>query len=544
LLLGGRIQESDSWLVRGAKNLYSPLLDFGLRHRWIVVLPLVLLFAGSVWLFGRLGGELLPELDEGDLTAFMVRSTSAGLDASIEMQTSAERVLRELFPEIIHTFSRIGTDEIASDPMGVNVSDAYLILKPRDEWRKVKGEPIEKEMLAELMGQELSKRIPGQTYLFSQPIEMRFNEILEGTRADVAIKIFGPDYTTLERLAGEVLTILQDVPGGGDVEPDAIGQGPALEIRPRRAALARYNLDTADINAAIETAFAGTEVGHFVDGNRRVPVVVRLPEEARADMAAIGRLPVGTHEGGLLTLQQVADVKDTLQVSTIVRENSQRRVGVLVSVRDRDLASYVEDARAKIAARLKLPEGYQIEFGGQFENLVAAKRRLVVVVPLALGVIFFLITLSFGSVRQAVLVFLSVPLAATGGVVALWIRDMPFTISAAVGFIALSGIAVLNGIMLISFINQLRAQGRPVRAAVVEGTLTRLRPKLMTALVASVGFVPMAFSTGAGAEVQRPLATVVIGGVITSSFLTLLVLPLLYDWFETRTAKTKVSTSS
>ena len=537
LLLGGRIRETDSVLVRLCKQAYAPLLGYGLRHRWFVVLSLTVLFALSGWTFSRLGGELLPELDEGDLTAFMVRSTSAGLEASIEMQVSAERVLRDLFPEITHTFSRIGTDEIASDPMGVNVSDAYIMLKPREQWRRVEGRLIEKEALADLMRAELSRRIPGQTYLFSQPIEMRFNEILEGTRADVAIKLFGPDYATLERLAGEILTVLEDVPGGGDVEPDAIGQSPALEILPRRDALARYNVDTHDINTAVETAFAGTEVGRFVEGNRRTPVVVRLGEEARADPTALRNVPVGTHDGGLLTLGQVADVRDTLQVSTIVRENSQRRVGVLISVRGRDLASYVEEARAKLATRLKLPEGYHLEFGGQFENLVAAKRRLAFVVPLALGLIFFLIVLSFGSVRQAALVFVCVPLAATGGVAALWLRDLPFTISAGVGFIALSGIAVLNGIMLVSFINQLRAQGRDVRTAVLEGTLTRLRPKLMTALVASLGFVPMALSTGAGAEVQRPLATVVIGGVVTSTFLTLVVLPVLYDWLETRRAR-------
>ncbi|OHE81169.1 MAG: cation transporter [Verrucomicrobia bacterium RIFCSPLOWO2_12_FULL_64_8] len=536
LVLGGRIREGDSGLVRLAKRLYGPLLDFGLRRRRLVVLALVTLFAGSLWVFGRLGGELLPELDEGDFTAFMVRSTSAGLEASLEMQNSAEHVLHELFPEITHTFSRVGTDEIAQDPMNPNVSDAYIMLKPHQAWRRAGGRPIAKEALAGLMARELSQRIPGQTYLFSQPIEMRFNEILEGTRADVAIKIFGPDYATLERLAGEVLTVLQGVPGGGDIEPDAIGQAPVLEILARRDALVRYNLDTNEINTAVESAFAGVEVGRFIEGNRRVPVVVRLSDNLRADVAAVRRLPVGTHDGGLLTLGQVADVRDTLQVSIIVRENSQRRVAVLVSVRGRDLAGYVAEARARLAGRLKLPEGYQLEFGGQFQNLVEAKRRLAIVVPLALGLIFSLIVLSFGRFRQAALVFVCVPLAATGGVAALWLRGMPFTISAAVGFIALSGVAVLNGIMLISFINQLRAEGRPLDAACREGTLTRLRPLLMTALVASLGFVPMALSTGAGAEVQRPLATVVIGGIVSATFLTLIVLPVLYAWVEQRAA--------
>jgi cobalt-zinc-cadmium resistance protein CzcA len=530
--LRGVLPERDSWLVRLAKRFYAPLLDLGLRRRWLVLLPAIALLAGSTWLFTRLGGELLPELDEGDFTAFMVRSTSAGLEASLEMQCTAEKVLRELFPEITHVFSRIGTDEIASDPMGVNVSDAYIMLKPRHTWRQVGGEPIDREQLAALMVAELSKRIPGQTYLFSQPIQMRFNEILEGTRADVALKIYGPDYATLARLAASAEKILRGVRGSGEVEPDAVGQAPILEIVPRRDALRRFNLDSGDLNTAVDIALAGREVGRFADGNRRLPVVVRLPESERGDPAALGRLPLGTPDGGLLTLDQLAEVRPTLQVSVIVRENGQRRVGVLVSVRQRDLAGYAEEAQARLAHELVLPAGYHVEFGGQFENYLAARRRLALVVPLALGLIFALIVMSFGRVRQAALIFVCVPLAATGGVAALWLRELPFTISAAVGFIAVSGIAVLNGIMLVSFINQLRGEGRDVRTAVVEGTLTRLRPKLMTALVASFGFVPMAVSTGAGAEVQRPIATVVIAGIVTSTFLTLIVLPVLYDWLE------------
>ena len=530
--LGGKIHEKDNWLVTLTKRCYTPLLHFGLRFRWLVVLPMLALFAWSLVLLSRMGGELMPELDEGDITAFMVRSTSAGLDVSVDLQCRAERLLLSRFPEIVHTFSRIGTDEIASDPMGVNVSDAYLILKPRSEWRAVDGEPMEKEDLANLMRAELLQRIPGQTYLFSQPIQMRFNEILEGTRADVAVKIFGDDYDKLSELAGKALEILEAVPGGGDVEPDAIGKTPALVITPKPDALRRYALHAEDLNNAVETALAGHEVGRFVEGNRRLPIVVRLAESARADVEAIRRLPIGTDAGGLLTLGQVADIKPVLQISTVVRENAQRRVGILINVRGRDIASYVGEAQAKLRDGLELPEGYYLDFGGQFQNLVEARHRLLIVVPLALALIFVLIFLSFGSFRQATLIFLCVPLAVTGGIFALHLRGMPFTISAAVGFIALSGIAVLNGIMLISFINQLRSEGRELREAVVEGTLTRLRPKLMTALVASLGFVPMAIATGAGAEVQRPIATVVIGGIITSTFLTLLVLPVLYDWIE------------
>ena len=535
-LLSGRIQEKDNWFVALTKRFYAPLLAFGLRFKWLIVLPMLALFAWSLVLLSRMGGELMPELDEGDFTAFMVRSASAGLNVSIDLQCRAERVLRERFPEIVHTFSRIGTDEIASDPMGVNVSDAYIILKPRSEWRTEGGEPIGKEDLADLMRTELLQRIPGQTYLFSQPIQMRFNEILEGTRADVAVKIFGDDYDKLSELAGKALEILEDVPGGGDVEPDAIGKTPALVITPKPDALRRFALHAEDINNAVETALAGHQVGRFIEGNRRLPIVVRLPDEVRADVEAIRRLPVGTDSGGLLTLGQVADIKPVLQITAIVRENAQRRVGILINVRGRDIASYVSEAQARLHEELQLPEGYYLEFGGQFQNLVEARQRLMIVVPLALALIFVLIFLSFGSFRQAALIFLCVPLAVTGGIFALHLRGMPFTISAAVGFIALSGIAVLNGIMLISYINQLRTEGRDVREAVVEGTLTRLRPKLMTALVASLGFVPMAIATGAGAEVQRPIATVVIGGIVTSTFLTLLVVPVLYDWTERKKA--------
>ncbi|HMJ91519.1 MAG TPA: CusA/CzcA family heavy metal efflux RND transporter, partial [Candidatus Acidoferrum sp.] len=533
LLLRGKVREEDNWLTTLFKRVYTPILHFGLRFRWLVMMPMVLLFALSVWMFTRLGGELLPELDEGDFTAFMVRSTSAGLGVSIDMQCQAERVLREKFPEITHVFSRIGTDEIGSDPMGVNVSDAYIMLRPRKDWRKEHGEPLTKEQLADLMRRELTVRIPGQSYLFSQPIQMRFNEILEGTRADVSVKIYSDHFEDLELMAGQIRDVLAKVPGADDVELDAIGRTPALLITPDRAALQRFNLHAADINRVVETALGGTTVGRIMDGNRRYPIVIRLSEENRADIDAIRRLPVGTESSGLLTLGQVVRITNSLQVSVIARENAQRRAGVLVNVAGRDLAGFVADAQARVN-EIKLPPGMFIEFGGQYENYIAAKKRLLIVVPLALALIFVLIYFSFGSLRQAVLIFVCVPLAVTGGVFALWLRDMPFTISAGIGFIALFGIAVLNGIMLISYINQLRREGVALREAVVEGTLTRLRPKLMTALVASFGFVPMAIATGAGAEVQRPLATVVIGGIISSTFLTLVLLPTLYEWMERR----------
>ena len=534
--LGGKISEKDNWLVTATKRAYSPLLHFGLRFKWLVVLPLVALFAWSIVLLTRMGQEFIPKLDEGDGILQLVKTQSAGLQASIEIQKQSERVLIADFPEIKIIFSRMGAAEIATDPMDPGDADTYIMLQPRETWRKVDGKAITKDALFELMQQSLARKVPGQAALINQPIQMRFDEIMAGARAELSLKIFGDDYATLEKLADEAREMLRRVPGAGDVEFDKIGRTPQLEITPVRAALRRYNLHADDVNRAVETALAGAEVGFLQDGNRRFPIVVRLAEERRGNVEAIRQLPVGTDGGGLLTLGRIATISNITQVGTITRENAQRRVAILINVRGRDTAGFVEEATAKLHAQLKLPEGYYVEFGGQFRNLIEAKKRLAIVVPLALALIFVLIYLSFGSVKQAALIFVCVPLAVTGGIFALALRGMPFTISAGVGFIALSGIAVLNGIMLISFINQLRTEGKSLRDAVVEGTLTRLRPKLMTALVASFGFVPMALSTSAGAEVQRPLATVVIGGIITSTFLTLVLLPVLYEWLEGRSS--------
>ncbi len=532
--LRGKISEQDGWVVRGAKALYTPLLAGALRLRWLVVVGALALVAGSGWLFTRLGAEFIPQLDEGSLSIQMIRGNSVALKDSVELQRASEKLILQKFPEVRHLFSRIGTAEIATDPMGPNVSDTYVFFSPRSEWREVDGRKITKAELIELMRRELVATAPGQTYLFTQPIQMRFNEIMAGARADLSLKIFGDDYAELERLATEARDALRTVPGGGDVEFEALGRVPMLEITPRREALRRLNLHADEINAAVGIALGGEAGGALIDGNRRYDVVVRLPEAERLNIAGLKQLPVFGPDGVQVPLERVADITVADRIGTINREDTLRRVAILINVRGRDTEGFVLEAQTKLRNQLKFPPGYFFEFGGQFENLQAARSRLLVVVPTALALIFGLIYMSFGSARQALLIFCCVPLAATGGVVSLWIRGMPFTISAAVGFIALSGIAVLNGIMLISFINQLRSQGRDVRTAVLEGTLTRLRPKLMTALVASLGFVPMALSTGAGAEVQRPLATVVIGGIITSTFLTLILLPVLYDWMENR----------
>jgi cobalt-zinc-cadmium resistance protein CzcA len=532
--LRGRIKEEDNFLIRAAKAVYRPTLEVALRLRWLLVGAAVALFVGALVLFTRLGAEFVPQLDEGSYAAHMIRTTSIGLDAAIAMQERAEKTLRERFPEVSYTFSRIGTSEVATDPMGVNVADTYIFYRPFDQWPKDEhGDAPTKDEVATRMAAELAAQLPAESHLFSQPIEMRFNELLEGTRADLAVKVFGDDYAEIERIATEAREILEAVPGAADVEFDALGKAPMLEIKLRRDAMTRYNVHASEVNATVATALAGTEVGVIVDGNRRYPIVVRLPENLRAAFDELKHLPLrSSHAEGVITLGQVADFVINEKVNTIARESGQRRAAIMVNLRGRDVESFVREARTRVDEAIKLPPGYSIEFGGQYKNLQEARSRLSVIVPAALTVIFLLIFLAFGSLRQALLVFSGIPLAVTGGVFALWWRDLPFSISAGVGFIALSGVAVLNGLMLVSCFNQLRELGRTVRAATLEGSLTRLRPVLMTALVASLGFLPMALATGAGAEVQRPLATVVIGGIASATFLTLVLLPALYCWTE------------
>jgi len=518
--------------VKFAKKGYSPLLNFSLRFRWPVTGAAVALLALAALVFTRLGAEFVPQLDEGSFATHMIRTTSIGIDASVDMQKRGEKVLLEKFPEVDYVFSRLGTAEVATDPMGVNVADTYIMFKPQDKWRKVNGHPITKDELANLMTEELGKYVPGEAHLFSQPIEMRFNEILEGTRADIAVKVFGDDFAVIEKIAGEAREILEKVPGAADVEFDALGKSPLLEIVPKRDAMSKYNLHAQELNRVVHTALAGQEVGKLIEGNRRFDIVVRLNEQLREQVDELKRLPVRVDDGGLLTLGQIADFRVVEQVAAISREFSQRRAAIMINLRGRDVESFVLEAQKKVAEQIKMPDGYTIEFGGQFKNLQEARARLMIVVPVALGLIFVLVFMALGSLRQTLLVYTGIPLAVTGGVFALWLRDLPFSISAGVGFIALSGVAVLNGLMMISYFNLLREEGRDVATCVREGAMTRLRPVLMTALVASLGFVPMAIASGAGAEVQRPLATVVIGGILSSTFLTLVLLPTLYEWIE------------
>ncbi len=531
-LLRGRISEEDNLLIRLAKRLYAPALHLALRLRWLVTTGAITLFVGSLWVFTHLGAEFVPKLDEGSITAMLYKPVGMSMEESLRTDIEVENRLHAEFPEITRIFSRIGTSAIASDPMPANESDVYLFYQPISAWPKTAGRPTTKAELCVQIEAALKKINPDYDLLFAQPIEMRFNEMLEGTKAELAVKIFGPDYDVLEPLAKQVKAILEKTPGAAQVEYETDGRTPQLQLSVKREILRRHNLQAAEVNHAVQAALAGEIVGSIVEGNRRGDIVVRMPEALRADDAEIKKLPLRVGGYGLLPLGDTVDFSTLQTVEPIQHDGGQRRAALMINLSTRDIEGYVHRVEKTIAAELKLPEGYVVEFGGQFQNLQEARARLAVVVPSALALIFVLIFIAFGSLRQAFLVYSGIPLAVTGGIAALWLRDMPFSITAAVGFIALTGVAVLNGVVLLSYFNQLREEGRPLAEAVVEGALTRLRPVLMTAAVASLGFVPMALATGAGAEVQRPLATVVIGGIVSSTLLTLVVLPVLYAWFE------------
>ena len=540
LCLGGKISEGDNALIRLAKRAYEPTLQRALNLRWLVVGSALALFVGSLWLFTRLGAEFVPKLDEGSITAMLYKPVGMSMEESLRTDIEVEKMLLKDFPEITRVFSRIGTSAIASDPMPPNESDVYLFYKPLTDWPKSPGRPTTKAELREQVEAALKKINPAYDLLFAQPIEMRFNEMLEGTKAELAVKIFGNDYDLLEPLAGQIKGILEKTPGVAEVEYETEGRTPQLQMNIKREVLRRYNIQAGEVNRAVHAALAGQVAGQLVEGNRRFDIMVRMPEELRADDEEIKKLPLRVGESGMLPLGQVVEFTTLKTVEPIQRESGQRRAALMVNLKTRDIEGYVRAAEQSIREQVKLPDGYLVEFGGQFQNLQEARARLAVVVPSALLLIFVLIFLAFGSLRQALLVYSGIPLAVTGGVAALWLRGMPFSITAAVGFIALTGVAVLNGMVLVSYFNQLREEGKELLASVIEGSITRLRPVLMTAAVASLGFVPMALATGAGAEVQRPLATVVIGGILSSTLLTLVLLPVLYAWFEGRSAKVNV----
>lgn len=524
--LKGPIREKEPAVVRWLAKLYRPVLEYALaRRRWVVTLALVATL-GGIALFTRLGAEFVPRLSEGTVVINVVRLAGVSLDQSVDLGTRIERILLAAFPdEVDHIWSRTGTAELATDPMGLEVTDVFITLKPRSEWRKA-GDQAE---LVALLDRELSD-LPGHNRIFTQPIEMRVNEMIAGIRSDVGIKIFGDDLSTLERLAMDVVALAESTQGAADVTTEQLTGQPQLELSLDRDRLARYGLSAREVLDQIES-FGGIQVGEVFEGQRRFDLVVRLDPSYRQVPEDLESLPIRSHSGALLTLDQVVKPDLGTGPSTITREWSKRRIVVQANVRGRDVASFVAEIQHKIETLVDMPDGYFVRFGGQFENLERARKRLAVVVPLALVLIFALLYWTYRSAKDALLIFTGVPLAVIGGVCLLAIRGMPFSISAGVGFIALSGIAVLNGLVLVSAIKNRLAGGGSLEQAVRESAQSRLRPVLMTALVAALGFVPMALSTGVGAEVQRPLATVVVGGIITSTALTLVVLPALYMLF-------------
>src|SRR5216110_3122966 len=531
-LLRGRLGEDDNFIVRAVKAIYEPMLRVALATRWLVVLAAIAIFAGSLWLFTHLGAEFVPKLDEGSITEVFHKPVGTSLQESVRIDLELEKTLRRDFPEITRIFARTGTNDIATDPMPASESDIFIFYKPIKEWPKTSGRPRNKAKLHAQIGQVMKRLSPKSNIIFSQPIEERFDEMLEGTKAELSVKIYGDDYDVLDRLAEQIKGILEKAPGAGEIEFETEGRTGQLLIEAKHDQLQRYSLSASEVNKAVSAALAGRVVGTAIDGEKRYEIVVRMPDQFRGDEQKIRELPLRVGDHGLLKLGEVADLKTVKVVEPILRDEGRRRAALLVNLETRDVEGFVHNAEQRIKQEVKMPEGYIFEFGGAYKNLEQARARLMVVVPAALALIFILIFLAFGNIRQALLVYTGIPLAVTGGVLSLWLRGMPFSITAAIGFIALSGVAVLNGLVMISYFNQLREQGRSVREAVLEGSLTRLRPVLMTALVASFGFIPMAIATGTGAEVQRPLATVVIGGILSSTFLTLIVLPVLYAWFE------------
>jgi len=525
LAVTGKVKEEDNWIVRGLKRVYTPSLNFAMKRPVPVIGAAALMFVGSLLLGSRLGSEFIPQLDEGNIAMHALRIPSTALTQSQAMQLQVEQVVSR-FAEVAVVFSKTGTAEVAADPMPVNVSDAFIILRPRDQWP---DPSLSKEELVRRI-QEAVMRVPGNNYEFTQPIQMRFNELLAGTRGDLAVKVFGDQFEPMLAGANQIATLLRNIPGAEDVRVEQTTGLPFLEITVNREEIARRGLSMSAVHDIIGTAIGGREAGFVFEGDRRFAIMVRVPDAVRNDLEALRNLPVALPggRGSSVPLRSLASFRLTEGPNQVSRENGRRRVVVTANVRGRDIASVVAEAQAAVARDVTLPAGYFITWGGQFENLEAARQRLLVVVPGCFFLIFLLLYSALGTPRDALLVFSAVPLALTGGIAMLWLRGMPLSVSAAVGFIALSGVAVLNGLVMVNHIKQLMAEGLDKAEAVRRGAMDRLRPVAMTALVASLGFVPMALATGAGAEVQKPIATVVIGGLISATLLTLMVLPALY----------------
>jgi heavy metal efflux system protein len=531
LLLPRQVREREPWLVRLAHRAYAPALDLALRFKKLTLAGAAALFVAALMLALRMGGEFLPKLGEGAIVGTTVRLAGISVEEAVEQNHRIEQRLMAEFPEEIeHIWTRLGTAEVATDPMGVELSDFFLALKPREQWKAARTQAELTEKMRRVLEQ-----VPGLKPAFSQPIEMRMNELIAGIRGDIGIKIYGDNLEELRRLGDEVQRVLAGIPGAGEVSGEQLtGQG-TLQVRVDSQAIARFGVSARDVLAVAELV-GGKKTGEVREGQRRFPLVVRLPDRQRSDPEALANTLIPTTAGPVLPLSRVARVVETEGPATINREWGKRRITVQCNVRGGDVAGFVAEAKQKIGAGVILPEGYTIEWGGQFENMERANAKLQFVVPMALGLIFVLLYFGLGTFREVLIVASGIPLGAVGGVLALWLRGMPFTVSSAVGFIALSGVAILNGLVLVSFIKQKHAGVATPEEAVREGCLVRLRPVLMTALVAAVGFIPMAINVGVGGEVQRPLATVVIGGIVSNTLLTLLVLPALYSLLGRRRA--------
>ena len=535
----GRVEEKENRVMSWLNRQYAPLLDATMKRGKLIIGGAVALVLLAGLGATRLGSEFIPNLDEGDIAMHALRIPGTSLSQAIKMQEALENRIRK-FPEVERVFAKIGTADVATDPMPPSVADNFIMLKDRKDWpdpRKSRD-----QLVAEL--NKAVQQIPGNNYEFTQPVQMRMNELIAGVRSDVAVKLFGDDLDQLLESGGAVEEVVESIPGAEDVKIEQVTGLPVLAVTPKRDMLARYGINMSDVQDAVATATGGRAAGQMFEGDRRFDVVVRLPEELRTNVDALGSLPIpigGDGAAGFVPLAQVADIQLSVGPNQISRENGKRRAVITANVRGRDLGSFIADLRTEIDAEVTLPEGYYVEYGGTFEQLQSAATRLQIVVPLALLLIFGLLFTLFGSAKDAAIVFSGVPLALTGGVAALALRDIPMSISAGIGFIALSGVAVLNGVVMLSFIKDLRERGMHLDEAIREGALTRLRPVLMTALVASLGFVPMALNVGAGSEVQRPLASVVIGGIISSTILTLIVLPALYRLIHGREKRNDVT---
>ncbi len=536
MFVTGKVKEDEGLVMRTARQRYAPILSWVLGHRSIAFGMAFALILLSGFTASRMGSEFIPSLSEGDFALQALRVPGTSLTQSVDMQQRLEKAIIDKVPEVQRVFARTGTAEIAADPMPPNISDSYVMLKPQSEWPD--PDKSRETLIADL--QKAAASVPGSNYELSQPIQLRFNELVSGVRSDVAVKVFGDDMNVLNQTAAKIAATLQKVPGASEVKVEQTTGLPVLTINIDRDKAARYGLNVADVQDAIAIALGGRQAGTLYEGDRRFDMVVRLSEQLRTDVDGLSSLliPVpasaGNQQISFIALSQVASLDLVLGPNQISRENGKRVVIVSANVRGRDLGSFVEEAGTTIDNGVQIPAGYWTSWGGQFEQLQSAAKRLQIVVPVALLLVLALLFMMFNNLKDGLLVFTGIPFALTGGVMALWLRDIPLSISAGVGFIALSGVAVLNGLVMIAFIRSLREQGHSLHDAINEGALTRLRPVLMTALVASLGFIPMALATGTGAEVQRPLATVVIGGILSSTALTLLVLPALYQWAHRR----------